>query len=167
MAGIGLYSPEDVIFLLGGIYNITGIHEGTFISITKDSPLYSSTVTADGKVSRVHRNVPTHTLEITLSSLANDNLIFNAWAYSDGLLYGAMLPIFIKDANGTTVFYAPTCWLEAEPEVVYTMGVEGRKWNIKCAGANNVIGGNESGGVVDPNLAALGFLTADALNVLG
>lgn len=158
---VALYSPEDVLILVGGIYPIEGLHEGSFISITEDGERWATTVTADGKVSRSHNKIMTHTISLTLSSVANDNSVLSSWASADGILYGAMFPLFIKDTNGNTMFYAPVSWVEKVPSSSFSGEVEGREWTIRAAGGTSLIGGNESGSLLPTSLAALGFIAAD------
>ena len=158
---LALYSPEDVIILLGGIYQIEGLHEGSFLSISQDGNKWESSVTSDGRVTRTYNKSNTHTVSITLSSTADANAIFAAWAASDGLLHGAMLPLFIKDTNGNSMFYSPSTWVEKEPESSFDMDVTERTWVLKAAGAVNTIGGNESGELIPKELAVLGFIGAD------
>ena len=156
-----LYSPEDVTILLGGIYQIEGLAEGSFITISDGNPRWKTSVTADGKVSRTHVKSVTHDVTITVMSTADVNNIFSAWVSADGLLYGAMLPLFIKDSMGTSLFYAPLSWVETTPDTDYDVSTNTRQWTIKTAGGTNVVGGNGQGGIIDTNLAALGLLSAD------
>lgn len=156
-----LYSPEDITILLGGIYQIEGLHEGSFVSISKDSPLYETNVTSDGKVTRTHKEVPTYSVTITTSSVASVNSLLSAWAVADGVLYGAMFPLFIKDSNGGTLFYATQSWIEKLPDSSFGMDVEGRDWVIKAIAATSVVGGNEFGALLPTSLTAAGLLSAD------
>lgn len=158
---VALYSPEDVVILLGGIYQIEGLHEGSFISIAEDGDRWTTSVTPDGQVSRTHNKLMTHSISLTLSSVADDNSILSAWASADGILYGAMFPIFIKDTNGNSMFYAPVSWIEKVPSATFSGDVESREWIIKAAGATSLIGGNEEGATFPTNLASLGFIAAD------
>lgn len=158
---LALYSPEDVVILLGGIVPIEGLAEGSFISISKSGEQYKTTTTADGRVSRVKNEDPTHTVTLTLHSTADANLILSGLASTDHIVNSVVIPLFIKDGLGTTMFYAPSFWIEQLPERVFSEGVEANQWTLRTAGAQMVVGGNESGGLVDANLAALGFIAAD------
>lgn len=165
--GIALYSPEDVIILLGGVYPITGLHEGTFLSISEESNKFTTSVTADGRVSRTHMNVPIHRIELTLSSLADANTLFTTWAFADGKLYGAMLPMYIKDGMGSTLFYSPMTWIESAPSVSFSEGVEARTWVLKSAGGVSSVGGNgELSQSVLSDLAGIGLIAADFAGIL-
>lgn len=166
MTTLALYSPEDVVILLGGIYPITGTHEGSFVAIAEPANKWETTITSDGRVSRTHIKDPTHLVSVTLASTADDNSIFSAWTSADGVLFGAMIPLFIKDNMGTTLFYAPMSWVEKVPEASFSTDVEPREWIIRTAGATSSIGGNEGGGVISSELASLGFISADFAGLL-
>lgn len=163
---LALYSPEDVTILLGGIYQIEGLVEGSFISIVEDDDRWTTSVTADKKVVRTYTGSGTYTISITLMSTANANAIFSMWALADSKLFGAVFPLFIKDGNGTTMLYASSTWIESAPNVYYSENIGDRTWVLKAAGVNLTIGGNESGGLVDSNLVSLGMLAADIGGVL-
>lgn len=163
MSGLALYSPEDVIILLGGIYRVEGLQEGSFITIQKDEPLYETKVTTDGRVSRSHRNSPLYTVSLTTMSTADVNSVFSAWTGVDGMLYSAIIPLFIKDVHGTSLFYSPSCWVEKKPSQDFDIDVTARQWELKCVAGFENIGGNHQGGVIDEGIASLGFLAADAL----
>ena len=160
------YSPEDVTILLGGVYKIEGLHEGSFLSISKDEPQYKTYVSTDGHVSRVHVNHPIHTVKITTSSIADVNSVLTTLAATDARTYGAIVPLFIKDTSGTTLFYTPNCWIEQLPEVSLGDEVEAREWVFKAVNASGVVGGDGSGGIVPPAVALAGVIGTDYLGSL-
>ena len=155
------YSPEDVIILLGATYAVEGLVEGSFVSITKESPQYNTVSTADGRVSRTNIEDPTHLITINLNSFSDSNLVFTAWVATDEMVQSAMFPLLIRDGMGSTLFFTPLCWVESTAEVEFDVGITGRKWVLRSAGGKLVSGGNGSGSVVDSNLAALGLIASD------
>lgn len=163
---LALYSPEDVIIMLGGLYQLTGTLEGSFISIEEGGGNWETRVTTDGRVTRVHKKDPTHTVKITLTSTANDNSILSGLYSADNFLYATTVPLFIKDTTGNTMFYSPVSWIEKSPDVTFSTEVEGREWSIKTAGAICSIGGNESGSLIPTGLAQVGFLAADFVGLI-
>lgn len=163
---LALYSPEDVTILLGGIYQIEGLVEGSFISIAEDNGRWTTSVTADKKVIRTYTGSGTYTISITLMSTANANGVFSAWITADSKLFGAVLPLFIKDGNGSTMMYASSTWIESAPNVDYSENVGDRTWVLKAAGVVMSVGGNEDGGLIEANLASLGLLAADIKGIL-
>lgn len=162
---LATYSPEDVVILIGGVYPLSGLSEGSFVSIVKDTQNYTTKVTADGRVSRTSSKTTTHTITLTLASTAGDNTVLSSWAGMDQAIQSAMAPIMIKDGMGTTTFFAPLSWVEKISDVSFEMGVSGREWTIRTAGGTLAIGGNEMGGVIDSSLVSIGMMAADTLGL--
>ena len=159
---LALYSPEDVTILLGGIYKIEGLQEGSFLTISEPKNRWDTSVTADGSVTRTYNKDTTHSVSITLNSTADANSVFSSWALADGLLFGAMIPLLIRDTTGTSLFYSPMSWIEKVPETAFEDTVSSREWVIRTAGATHSIGGNEgSSGLLSAGNAAVGFVSAE------
>lgn len=164
---LAVYSPEDVVILLGGVYQIEGLHEGSFISIEPFGDRWTTSVSTDGRVTRTHTKNPTYTVTITLSSTSDANSIFSAWASADGLIHSAALPLLIRDGNGSTLLFASMCWVERIPTTTFGVEVEGREWVLRTAGTTLSIGGNEGGGLgVSSGLMSAGFIAADMLGLV-
>lgn len=159
------YNPEDVFIILGGVYQLTGVASGSFITIAQDQDATSTNVTTDGYVNRTIRKNTTHTISITLASTADDNIIMSGWASADREIKSAFIPLFVKDSHGQTLFYSPLTWVQRVTDVEFAEGVSSRVWTLGSAHGSMVVGGNSTG-VVDPSLASLGLLAADFAGVI-
>ena len=157
------YSPEEVVFLLGGVVQIDGFADGTFITIRKSTPVYETVVSADGQVSRTQVDNPLYTITLTLASTASANEILGAIAFADRKTNKAKMPLLIRDHYGQSLFYASLAWIEGIPETSYATEVTNRDWTFSCIGVTNIIGGNESTNPVPDFLAVLGLEALDAL----
>ena len=98
MSSLAHYSPEDVTVLLGGVYPLDGFVDGSFVSIQKDSPNFTTKVTADGSISRTRNASSLYTVTVTLASFANTNKILTALAELDYRAMDARLLLLIKDS---------------------------------------------------------------------
>ncbi len=154
--GLASYSPEDVVFLIGGIIPITGFADGTFITIHKASQIYETVVTTDGKISRTQVENPLYTVNLSLSSVAQDNEILTALSFLDRKTGRGKVPILVRDHLGTSLFYASVAWIEGIPDVTYGVDVSNRDWVFNCVGVTEIVGGNERSSGVPDVLAALG-----------
>lgn len=161
MSKVATYSPEDIIITIGGVYTVEGLAEEEFVSISKPDALFTTSITADGRVSRTKAEDPTHLVTITLTSYSDSNLVFTSWAGADAMITSAMLPLFIKDGMGSTMFYAPLCWVEEAPDTSFDVSTNTRQWVLRAAGGVLVTGGNQSGSLMDSNLAKIGLIAAD------
>lgn len=168
MSGLAHYSPEDVTVLLGGIYPIEGFVDGSFVSVQKDSPNFTSRVSADGKVSRVRTASRQYTVTLSLTSYAGANKILTALAELDFRATNARLPLMIKDNKGSTTFFSPEAWVAQPTGVEFGIDITERAWTFSCSDGVLIAGGNEGGLLegMSAELAAVGFLGLDALGVL-
>lgn len=155
------YSPEQVVFLLGGAIPLDGYADGTFISINKPNPIFETVVSADGKVSRTQIENPLYTVRLSLSSVASANEILTAISFADKKTGRAKFPLMIKDNMGTSLFYASLAWIEGTPDMVFDTNVSTRDWVFNCIGVTEIVGGNENVNPISDPLVALGI---EALN---
>lgn len=153
------YSPEDVIVLIGGFLEVEGFLEGTFISISKDVPFFTTKESSDGVVSRVANKSGLYTVNLTLMSTSESNLILTRTASLDNLTHILKFPLIIKDTLGSTLLFSTTSWVENVPTVDFTTDVSSRSWNIKCAKATMSVGGNEkTSGLVQDAISTIAGL---------
>lgn len=164
MAGLAHYSPEDVTVLLGGVYPVDGFVDGSFISIQKVAPNFTTKVTADGQVCRTRVSSDVYSLGLTLASTASSNKILTTLAALDLAATDSKFPILIKDSNGSTTFFSPSAWISEIPSVEFDVEVSNREWRLTCAGGVLIVGGNEGGIIesVSAEMSGVGFLGLDA-----
>lgn len=160
MGDLAHYSPEDVTVLLGGIIELKGFVDGSFIDIRKDTPLFLTKETADGKVVRTHKKSDLYTVSINLTSYSDSNQALTYAALIDKATKMGKFPLIIKDQLGSSLFFALTAWIENMPDSSFAVDIESRQWVIKCADANFNIGGNyeASGALEDVLNSAGGFI---------
>jgi len=153
------YSPEDIQVAVAGILNITGFVEGSFVTISRDAPLFATTESADGMVSRVKRNSNTYTVSLSLMNTSESNDALTILAGIDHSTSVAKFPLLIKDSLGSTVFFATSAWIENLPSTEYSTTITNRNWNIRCASSTLFVGGNKepSGGGEDATKILLGL----------
>ena len=139
---LATYSPEDVTISIAGLLPIEGYLEGTFISISREAPFFTSKESADGVVSRVASASKTYNIKLSLHQASESNLILSRIASIDNSTHILKFPIMIKDHLGSTMVFSTTSWIENAPETTFSTGIEGRTWEIKCANAALNVGGN-------------------------
>lgn len=154
---LSLYSPKDVIVLLGGFHPVEGYAEDTFIRIRKDIKPFEATRALDGEQARVYRKDEGYTVEITLAQSSVTNQILSAIYNVDQATDMGKFPLLVKDLKGTTSFFAGTAWIEGIPDTTFSGKMETRTWVLGTSEAGLNIGGNNE----DALLAdILGFGTA-------
>ena len=69
---VSTYSPSDVSVIYG-LKHITGFTDGSFISIKRETPLFSHQRSMDGKVALSMQRFSTYTVTLTLAQTSDSN----------------------------------------------------------------------------------------------
>lgn len=140
---VKMYDPSAVSILLAGVLPITGVAEGTFVSVAKDTPYYTTSKSTDGQVYRTFQNDNTFTVKITLASSSESNGWFDKLLKADVITQKGIFPLFIKDNSGSSFFYSTSSWIEVEPSLVFADDVEALEWTIRSSQGLINYGGND------------------------
>ena len=107
-------------------------------------------------MSRNHAKSGVYTVNLTLASTSESNQALSIAAALDNATKMGMFPFIIKDTLGSTLFFSPKSWIENMPDTSFDVDVTERQWNIKCANAVLMVGGNESPSDMISDLLAIG-----------
>lgn len=187
---VSTYSPSDVSVIYG-LKHINGFVDGSFISIKRETPVFSHSRSMDGHCAISVQKYSTYTVTLTLAQTSSSNQFLHSLQKTmmksltkldstspfSGLssLSGikttvsnviSKLPFIIKDSSGNSVFFGTDVWLSEEPEVVYSAGMEGRTWTIKCLNASSSIAGNNDDDLL-AELAGIGAIAEGVTGVIG
>lgn len=135
------YDPRQVIILIGGI-PMSGLADGTFVSIERQEDAYTAVSGADGQVARVKSNNAIGTLTLTLMQTSNSNQVLSAFALADQRNNSGTFPVLIKDNEGTTLIFSAEGWIQRMPTVEYSKDMSNREWIITLSELTYNIGGN-------------------------
>lgn len=125
------FDPKQVVTEFAGI--VTGYAGGTFLKAARANPTWKTVVGSDGTVVRVRSRDATGMVTLTLMQSSPTNDIFSALAALDELSGEGVLPLLIKDLNGTGLVIASEAWIEGPSELGYGADLENREWKIMCA----------------------------------
>lgn len=140
--GIKTYDPKEVQVILGGV-PMSGLPDGTAVSLEWDDDAFTKTVGIDGEVSRSKNNNKCATLKFTLAQTSKSNDILSAFAIADEASNSGVAPFMLKETgSGSTLVAAEAAWIQGWPTVVYAKGIEGREWTIALAQCGRFVGGN-------------------------
>ena len=140
---IATYSPEDIQVAIAGLYNVTGFVEGSFVTINRDTPLFQTSESSDGMVSRTKRNSRTFSVQLSLMNTSESNNVLTTLALLDHSIHIVKFPLLIKDSLGSTIFFSTSSWIENTPSTSYSTNITNRDWTIRCAQSTMYVGGNE------------------------
>lgn len=135
------YDPKNTQIIVGG-HIVQGFDDGTFIKVERNNDAFTLKVGADGEGARNKSNDKSGTFEITLlgSSASNDAL--SGFATADELNNGGVVPVLVKDDNGTTLAEALTAWVRKKAPVEFGKEITSRVWVIETDSLDILVGGN-------------------------
>lgn len=142
MATISSYSPENVVILIAGVYRVEGLLSGSFLTISKNSPIAVAERTADGVVARLINKDDSYSVAITLTSTTEANDFLTKLALIDRATNKGIFPILIKDTTGSSFFFSPSAWIEVMPDQEFTEEISPRVWIFRCTQCLENIGSN-------------------------
>jgi len=128
------YDPKNYDLIIGDRL-ITGFGEGTFISISSESPGFSDKVGVDGEVVRTRSHDRRATLTITLmaSSEANDFLSALYAQDRDGANGEGVVSASVVNREGSDEYRASQAWIMDDPDPSFEAEVGEREWQIRLA----------------------------------
>lgn len=156
------YSPEDVKIIISNnefSHVISGLAEGSFVSVTRDTATTSLVIGADMTAMRVRRKNRSGTINITLHQGGDSNDVLSQLLKNDEDDTGWkwLFRISVISASDRSFFFSDQAYIETLPEVSFSTEGENRSWAIKCLNIDSHVGG---GGRLDP-------ATVDTLRSLG
>lgn len=143
MSEVYTYSPEEYSVVVGG-FRMSGFADGTFVSVAADEQRYNKHVGADGKVSRARTANRAGSITITLAQTSPSNDILSAFMLADETADAGVVPIFIKDAKGTTLHFAASAWVQRVPNDDRGKTISDTVWVLDCGAIQTFLGGNNS-----------------------
>jgi hypothetical protein len=141
---LNIYSPADVLVLIGGVFPLSGYVDGTFLEISKDIAPYRSRRTPDGTTARLYVNDRNYTIRFILAQSSDSNDKLTKLQQIDEITQKGLFPVLIKDKQGSSLLFSPTAWIEEIPSQSFGTGIEPRTWQIKATSCANYVGGNSS-----------------------
>lgn len=137
------YSAEEVQIIVGGA-KISGLADGTFVTVSRDEQAYNKVTGADGTTSRSRSGNRAGTITLTLqqTSPANDTLM--AYLAADEAADSGVVPVLIKDNSGNSLFASSAAWVQQMPDAGFSKEVSEREWVLDCARIDAFVGGNNS-----------------------
>lgn len=136
------YSADNVFLSIGG-FPISGIQDGSDISISMDSEVMTKQVDVDGKnvvFNKTNNNTATITFTLNDGADANDYLSVMYQAFKNNVT-GGILPVFLKDNNTGTTFLSGSCCVQSLPDITVGRESSGREWVMATGQSELYIGG--------------------------
>lgn len=127
------YNLAQTIITIGGL-PVEGFGADDAFSFEPNSPIYETTVGADGEVTRSATNDRSGTITITLMETSPSLAILNTYLQlSKTTAIGDIFPVYMRDLNSGDEIIAQQCWIEEEPAMSKGKGAGEREWILRAA----------------------------------
>lgn len=138
------YDADQVTVNFGGLPIESGYADGEFVRIEQQEDSFTVVVGTDGQVSRSKTNNRYTVATILLMQTSEGNAILSAAHNLDlELSNGAsIVPLFIRDRQGLSLFTDPNAWIIKPPDVSLDREATSREWPIGCPRPTRFDGGN-------------------------
>lgn len=135
------YDPKKVIITFGSVM-FSGFASGSFIKLTQNGDSFEKIKGADGGIDRVNKNARDYSVSVTLKRTSQTNDLLSAISIADKAANSGILPLAIKDLNGTSLFFAESAWIKKDPDAEESDSMPNREWAFDTGIATNFIGGS-------------------------
>jgi hypothetical protein len=140
-AGVYTYASDEVQIIVGGV-PMSGLADGTFVSISRDEQAFTKVTGADGSTSRSKSANRAGSITITLKQTSPANDVLSGFMIADEQSNNGVVPVMVKDTGGRTLHYASAAWVQQMPDQDFAKEISNREWVMDCARINSFVGGN-------------------------
>lgn len=134
------YNPKQII-LTAGPYAITGFSDGSFVRVEFDEDHFNKRVGTDGEVTRTQTNNYAGKIIFTLDQASPANDLLTALALLDRLGGTGVVPITVRDINGTTLAFTQSGWVMKMANIDFANESQDREWIMDCGQMDVFVGG--------------------------
>lgn len=138
---IRTFDPKEVSVIFGP-YIITGFSE-TKCSVSRAEDAFSLVVGCDGESTRVRNYNRSGTVTLNLQQSSPSNDVLSGIALADEATNAGLMPLLIKDNNGSTLIEATTAYIQKIPDADFGKDASERAWTIMTDNLVVFLGGNE------------------------
>lgn len=142
MAGVFTYASDAVQIIVGGV-SMSGLADGTFITVSRDEQAYNKVTGADGSTSRAKTANRSGSITVTLKQTSPSNDVLTGFMIADEAGDQGVVPVLVKDTSGRTLHYASAAWVQQMPDQEFSKEISEREWVLDCARIDSFVGGNQ------------------------
>jgi hypothetical protein len=126
------YDPTKICLTVGP-FLISGFADGSMVKAERNEDSYKTTVGGDGHVVRSKSPNRTGKVTITLLQSSEANGFLTTLALADQATDTGIVPVMVKDLNGTTLWAATEAWVMKPPSASWEKEAKDREWVLECA----------------------------------
>jgi hypothetical protein len=134
MALVKTYNSKKITIALGN-HSVTGVADGTFVSVEQSGDGVTKIVGAYGEVQRSISPDSTYSITLILLWGSPTNIWLRNQVKKDKNDSNAMFPVLIKDLVGNIQFSAEEAWVVKDATLSYDVAVQSVEWTIETGQA--------------------------------
>jgi hypothetical protein len=136
------YIPSRVSVVVGSV-TLEGLAEDSFVDAERKTDAFTSSVSNEGKVTRIKSSDRRGTIKVSLQGSSDSNDYLSSLAVTDDLTNVTTFPVIVKDNNGTDLATAPEAWITKIPSLKKGKDLGKVEWTFECAELIIFIGSND------------------------
>lgn len=126
-----IYDPARVTFIFGTV-PIKDFAPGSFISVSRDEPVWKKVKGTNGELRRIKQNVKSGVVTITLRHTSPFNRLLGVALAVDESHPTIILPITILDSLNGTLVSSIEAYIDRYPDLAYTQTEPNLTWSWTC-----------------------------------
>lgn len=131
----------ESLFLVFGTHRIRGRAKGASLSVVYDEDAFQKSVGLDGEGFWIKNGDHGASITVTLQQSARSNRILSLLHIADRSIPGGlMLPLYLREANGTTLAIAAKARIIKQADQTWSDGGETRAWTIGTVNLRGIVG---------------------------
>lgn len=138
------YDPTAVSIALGApgsSHTISGLADGTFVSIDRNNQAWTVVSGAGGEHARSKSSDRSGTITLTLMQTSISNDYLSQMMTDDETSNSGKRTLNIIDANGDTVVICSEIWVQQAPTIEYGKDLGDREWTLEAGDIDIIVGG--------------------------
>ena len=139
-----VYSAAEITVNVGGLSIDSGRGDDEFCEISKAEDTFTYKAGVDGEGTRSESKNSLHKVKLTLMKTSAGNAILSAIHNGDIAVPGGagIVPILIRDRQGTSLFTSAEAWITKIPDTKYAKEAGTVEWMFDVHNPTSFVGGN-------------------------
>lgn len=134
------YDPKKVSVILGA-HIAKGFADGTMISLTRNTDLFTRKIGAGGEVARVKSSDRSGRLVLTFMQTSETNDFLSAMFLADETSNSGKFPVLVTENGGSSIAGGAEAWVVKPADLAYASAdTTNRQWTIEISELSVTVG---------------------------
>lgn len=137
------YDAKNISMIVG-TKPITGLADGSYLTVRRNEDAWTLQVGADGEPVRSKSNNRSGQFEFNLQQGSDENDFFSELALADEVSNGGVVPVLVKDNLGKSLYAAESVWVKKIPDSEFAKETGARTWLMETGILSAFIGSSNT-----------------------